>query len=411
MLKIGSGSARYAESIATRVVAAPRLTALDGLRGIAALVVVAFHYTVGYGTPLLVQTYFAATPLHLLWDGAAAVSLFFVLSGFVLSYGYLRTGNEQLLCLGCFYLSRILRLLMPYAIAFLLSALCVRYFFSYQITDPQGQVGFFFIEWIKAASMPMRSLLMNGMLHKPAIAYSVMPQAWTLSVELYLSLIFPLLIMLIRRAELLFVGILLLLPVYHYLPINHPYPLMTSGVVHFMLGMMLARHRENLANLSLVRSAWRRSLFLIIGVVCLSVRHVINIPMQLFNPFGVTVWDIAAFGAFIIVWMALVSVPFRRLLCLPWIQWLGRISYSLYLLHFLVLYLLVPKVLHVGNVLGVVGSAAWLFGLIAALLFSLVLAQCFYWAVEHPFTRLARLAAKARDKTSPIEMNPIRATS
>jgi len=387
----------------------PRLIALDGLRGIAALVVVVFHYSVGYGAPLPGQ----AGPeilWHLLWEGPAAVSLFFVLSGFVLSYGYLRQGSQQPLSLRSFYLARIIRILMPYALAFLISAFCVHYLFSYRMTDPKGQVQFFLTEWIKASSMPFESLLMNGMLHKPAIVYSVMPQAWTLSVELYLSLLFPLLIVLIRRAELLFVGILLLVPVYNYLPFKNPYPLMMTGLFHFMLGMMLARYRDCLTSLSLMRSAWRRWLFLIFGIACWDVREVINIPMRIFHPFSMTLWDISAFGAFTVVWAALISMPFQRLLCLPTIQWLGRISYSVYLLHFVVLYLLVPWLLVLGNALGITGSAAWSLGLAAAVLLSLALGQCFYSAVERPFTRLARLAAKTRDKAPAVGASPVRAT-
>lgn len=383
---------------ATRAAAPGRLAALDGLRGIAALVVVVFHYTVGYGAPMLMQGVISATPLHLFWDGSAAVSVFFVLSGFVLSYGYLGAGEERSLAPGSFYLSRLLRLLMPYAAAFLLSALCVHYLFSYRTTDPGGRVDFFFIEWIKASSMPVRSLLMDGLLHRPAIVYSVMPQAWTLSVELYLSLLFPLLILLIRRAQPLFVCILLLLPVYHYLPVNRPYPLLTTGIVHFMLGMMLARYRESLATIALLRSSWSRCLFVAIGVVCLSVRHSINIPLSLFHPYSMTLWDISAFGAFVVVWAALVAAPFQRLLCTSWVQWLGRVSYSLYLLHCLVLYLLLPRVLQALNALGIAGSAAWLLGLVAALLLSLAAAQCFHFAVEQPFTRLARKAARTPER-------------
>ena len=389
--------------------AAPRLIALDGLRGIAALVVVYFHYVIGYGPlPAMENTIVAASPLHLLWDGSAAVSLFFVLSGFVLSYGYLRPGSEQKLSIGGFYLSRFLRLLMPYALAFLLSAFCVHTLFSYRETDPHGRIPFFFIEWIKAAALPVSSLLQDGLLHRPGVFYGVMPQAWSLSVELYLSLMFPLLLLLIRRAEPVFVGILLLLPIYHYLPLHRSYPLMTSGVVSFMLGMMLARHHAKLANLLPWRAAWVRWSFLAIGVICLGVRHTINIPLKIFHPYSVTVWDIAGFGAFVVVWAALVSASFQRMLCLPLVQWLGRVSYSLYLVHMIVLYLVLPPVLQMGNALGLAGATAWIAGMVAATLLSLALAQVFYWAVEHPFTLLARRVARARARA---QIAPVGAAS
>jgi peptidoglycan/LPS O-acetylase OafA/YrhL len=66
-----------------------RFLALDGLRGMAALVVVCFHFGSGF-LPRLIpdQTdhpyWLAFTPVGILYNGPFAVSIFFVLSGFVL---------------------------------------------------------------------------------------------------------------------------------------------------------------------------------------------------------------------------------------------------------------------------------------------------------------------------------------
>lgn len=86
----------------------PRVRALDGIRGLAAVVVVVHHtflvspllanpyqnpYDVRPGTIAWWATY---TPLHLFWDGTEAVFVFFVLSGFVLSLPLARTGIVRL---------------------------------------------------------------------------------------------------------------------------------------------------------------------------------------------------------------------------------------------------------------------------------------------------------------------------
>lgn len=400
MVKIEGRGALNENSGVRASAAGQRFIALDGLRGIAALVVVVFHYLMGYGMFTPTPRFLSVTPLNLLWDGSAAVSVFFVLSGFVLSYSHLQSGGAQAFSLRSFYISRAFRLLGPYAIAFLVSVFCLHHLFVYPLASESR--GLLFLgTWIQAAAMPLSELLQEGFLLEPAIKYRVMVQSWTLSVEFYLSLLFPLLLLLMRRSTPLFIAILLLLPVYNRLPVAHPYPLMASGVVHFMLGMVLARYRAHLADLPLLRSTWRRALFFLIGVICLSVRHTL-VPLGSFNPFGTELWDVAAFGAFVVVWAALESAPFRRLLSTPLFGWLGRVSYSLYLVHIVVLYLLVPKVIQVAAALGGGSTVVWLVGMAGAMVLSLAAAEVFYWAVERPCIRFAKAVARPRDRISPM---------
>ena len=59
--------------------AKPRYEILDGLRGVAAVIVVIFH---------LLETYSIGVPYQLLNHGYLAVDFFFVLSGFVVGYAY-----------------------------------------------------------------------------------------------------------------------------------------------------------------------------------------------------------------------------------------------------------------------------------------------------------------------------------
>src|SRR3569623_937805 len=105
-----------------------RIPSLDGLRGVASLVVVTFHIalndgvvgarpyrrdqTSGVGWLGAMMTF---TPLHLLWAGEQAVAVFFVLSGFVLALPFARRGTRSGRGTSWirFYRSRAVRLYLP----------------------------------------------------------------------------------------------------------------------------------------------------------------------------------------------------------------------------------------------------------------------------------------------------------
>ena len=96
---------------------------LEGLRGLAAIVVVLHHVawmfwaplnTGKFGVehiPLPFEQHIYGTPLALVYAGTLAVAIFFVLSGFVLSIGYFQTKKKSII--KKFILSRYLRLMLP----------------------------------------------------------------------------------------------------------------------------------------------------------------------------------------------------------------------------------------------------------------------------------------------------------
>src|SRR5262245_41871851 len=66
-----------------------RLGHLETLRGLAALIVFAGHTVIAFNQPAFRQ--WVGSPLLVFVNGGAAVSFFFVLSGYVLTIGALRT--------------------------------------------------------------------------------------------------------------------------------------------------------------------------------------------------------------------------------------------------------------------------------------------------------------------------------
>lgn len=77
----------------------PRYEILDGLRGVAALLVVAFH---------LFETYSKGPQFQIINHGYLAVDFFFVLSGFVIGYAY--DDRWDKMSIGQFFKRRLVRL-------------------------------------------------------------------------------------------------------------------------------------------------------------------------------------------------------------------------------------------------------------------------------------------------------------
>lgn len=156
----------------------PDIPPLTSLRFFAAAVVVAFHYDPERFTrmPDFLQNW--------LETGSEAVTFFFVLSGFVLGYVYLGgNGGEPRLKLRTFFVSRFARL----APAYYLSLLVALPFF----------VGsYFFLDEADPRNFWLHGTLVVTSLQSwwPPTALEWNPPAWSVSVEWFLYLAFPLIL-------------------------------------------------------------------------------------------------------------------------------------------------------------------------------------------------------------------------
>lgn len=108
-----------ADVVAPRSVAAPRLVAIDYLRGVATLLVCFCHFQ---------RSFPEALRPYVMEIGKTGVQIFFVISGFIIPYGLYRAGY-RLTHIHRFYVKRLLRLHPPYLLAlavfFVISAVAV----------------------------------------------------------------------------------------------------------------------------------------------------------------------------------------------------------------------------------------------------------------------------------------------
>lgn len=356
-----------------------RIRHLDSLRGLAALSVVWSHFGYAYGIPRPVEWALTNTPLHILWDGFAAVSFFFVLSGLVLTRRYFREparfGPGRFHLLG-FFASRICRIWLPFLAVLMLSLLARETLYGpFPATVPRATA------WLTGHWQ--YELSAGHLLHESALLMArpmdrLIPQDWTLTVELYFSLMIPLLVLLTMRG----IGWLLAFVAMAFVFFGFPVYLF-----HFTLGVLIARYYTGIATWVGARSAWAKAGLLAVSVLLYTFRF--TVPVHLPGWFSEpAIWSITAVGGAGFIVACCGSASLRSALERRWLLFLGRISYSLYLCHFIVLLCASPWILDLVNQLGVHrGGAARLLTLAGVTLVAVVLSELLYRVVEEPSIR------------------------
>jgi peptidoglycan/LPS O-acetylase OafA/YrhL len=106
-------------------------------------------------------------------------------------------------------------------------------------------------------------------------------------------------------------------------------------------------------------------------------------------------WYVTAVGAAMILVVFIGSARLQRVLQLPPLTHLGRISYSVYLWHFTVLLCFTPRFLHGLNAVGLVSPApANLVGLVGTVLATVVVSDLSYRCIEKPCIALGRRVSR-----------------
>lgn len=350
--------------------------ALDGLRGAAAVAVFFFHSNLLDPLPEGVRSAILVSPLGALFNGPGAVHVFFVLSGYVLA---LTLGDDHGRGrLARYYVRRVFRIHPPYMaavlFAFALSGAVVRLL--------EGSVE---VRWggVPASKLPIA-------LAFPSMAFGLLPVGWSLFVEGAMSLLFPLLVWMARSL--------------------HPsVPLVLSGLflaeldprfaflrftVDFALGLLLRVEAEAIARGLRALPRWAPAAAAGAGLVLLQApiagavltTGVVRLDHG-HSPLAVVLF---AASAGLLVLGTLHSPGLDRVLTRPLARWLGRVSYSFYLVHQTVLialsWLAQPWA----------GTVAFALGVTAAgFVVSAALSELGWRLVEAPSIRAGRAVIRA----------------
>jgi peptidoglycan/LPS O-acetylase OafA/YrhL len=303
-----------------------RIKYLDGLRGIAALTVVLYH-CLDFETPYYMIPKKWSTFFSIFLNGADAVHLFFVLSGVVLSYMCLNTSNDDVIEDYPKYLvKRFMRIFPLY---------WVNYFILIVIGGiPAILRGVFIRDCIfNRVHLVKEFFLIRG-------DHTFYIPGWSLEIEIALSILVPFLLVIGRKS----------LKVYHILIILVFFlsTIIPRQLFHFMLGTLITLNLDYLQKWDFHKSKVFAYRFLMIPILLFffSLRQIDKlyslkfVTTPLAEYLGITFENFSAIvSAIVIVWI-IKSSFLQSFLESKLLQWLGKISYSLYLIHWFVLFAL-----------------------------------------------------------------------
>jgi peptidoglycan/LPS O-acetylase OafA/YrhL len=212
----------------------------------------------------------------------------------------------------------------------------------------------------------------------------LIPQDWTLGIELIGSALIPFLVA-ITRQPLHWLWLTLLGIAFFFLVPQNEYFSSGSYYVSFILGVLLARHYV-WVNSGLKQLKFRyRLIVLFVGSICYQARRIAD--HFGYNGWKIDgyAWVICSIGCALIIISSLSSSRIGSFLNTKPVLFIGRISYSVYLLHFIILLCVLPLLVLGLNRLGF-GPSPWMlpFTLAIGLFLTLAIAIPFYKYVEVP---------------------------
>jgi peptidoglycan/LPS O-acetylase OafA/YrhL len=323
-----------------------RLRSLDGLRGFAALTVVFCHALIT--SPIFFDALYEPVPAHrwsvswflgnppfnLIWSGQQAVIIFFVLSGLVVTLPFVK-GNSSWLG---YYPRRFVRLYLPTWAAVGFAVIVAEIVHRHAVAGASL--------WLSAHSNPdwagvQRDLtlykgtdLLNGPL-------------WSLRWEVWFSALLPLYVLFARLVPRASVVKILLMMVAVGVGVKTQHTWLLYLPV-FGAGAALAGDPEGIRRLADWIQDRRIAPWLLLGIGAVLIDSHSFLLIQGEGPSlfrGVVMTVATAAGATLLVVLAMVTSPVKAACDSRVGQWLGKQSFSLYLVH-------EPIVVSVGMLLG-----------------------------------------------------------
>jgi peptidoglycan/LPS O-acetylase OafA/YrhL len=303
---------------------------LDSLRGVAALFVVFDHFLRGWY--LASQGHFVGNFAYVpfLANGQSAVMLFFVLSGFVLTLPMLSAKPQSY---PAYAVRRICRIYLPY-----LAALMVALFACWRVRSLNRYGLVMGTLWQAPPSWHLVAKHLEFLGRYDVYAYN--PPTWSLVHEMRISLIFPLLCLIaLRLRPWAAFAIAVSFPVAGRLVEKYSAPMWEPGTSSlfwsetigfcgiFLVGSLLARYRQPIVAWLAALPRIARWALIAVAVVLYQYSALLHVPRALRN------FTVGLAAAYFVMLALVPNGWLSRLLRRGPPRFLGRVSYSLYLIH------------------------------------------------------------------------------
>jgi peptidoglycan/LPS O-acetylase OafA/YrhL len=362
-----------------------RIGQLDSIRGLAALTVIVGHVMNFF--PILRNPAWQSEnwiwfypPLSAFSASDKAVNMFFVLSGFVLALPFLKAFVNPFK----FLIKRIFRI---YPVLWIIISLSIiaRYVIGYSHFN--GMIYWFNDIW----STPLTPgyLFLHYSLIGSFENNKLVPVIWSLIHEMRISIIFPLIMFFIlnfRYYWSISIGFALIFfgygMTYFYPQVDYFYTFIY--IQFFIIGALIAQNRE-------ICVSWWTSLsqskkwvvFIMAAILYLFSYEDYRLPYLPFASMINKVLNLAGCGIFIIIGLG--SVKVANILSHRILVYIGKLSYSIYLIHTVILVILTRLFWHTLPLGYIIPFA---------IILSIVLSHFLYRFIELPFIRLGRELTK-----------------
>lgn len=312
-----------------------KINAAESIRGLACMAVVLSHLSLVFypylhrdkqsGLPNYEFTYYLHhSPFNFIYSGNAAVYVFFVLSGFVLSYAIQNKGQNTERKILSMSIKRYPRLAIPALLSVLMYWACFHLNLNVHNASIWAarfgtQTGSIFDAFYDGT---IRSFIFGKSNYNWVL--------WTMQVELFGSFLIFLLNYLILKNRILTLIVAIISTILSVL-ISLKFAL---GITCFVLGMFIYFYGKKIS--------LKLSLPILILGLYLAGTHNTSYSYQ---------WIYGLFGNNSYAWMTVVSAPLivypilmseeiSKALDKKWLVFLGKLSFSIYLLHLLIIYLI-----------------------------------------------------------------------